>query len=169
MRWAFCAACCGMVALTVAGLSAMESDSRVINSNGMSVRWRHIPEGVEFVVTGPTAGWVAIGFNDHDSIVGAELFMAAVQDGVGVAEHHRVVAVGLHPNVESMGVPSALSHAEVALDERGSTVAHFVVQAEYVPNVRLTRGEMLWLIIAYSVAPEFDHHSRIRSHVRITM
>lgn len=135
----------------------------------MRVVWNHTDEGVEFLVHAPTRGWVAIGFNGHDGIVGADLFMASEQSGVPVAEHHRVVAPGEHPRVERVGGRSALIRGEVGFDERGHTVARLVVDPAKLAGAALRTGVETWLVVAFSVEPEFDHHSRMRRHVPVTL
>lgn len=161
-----------MLYLSLAAMSvsfATASEWNNVEADGMCVRWRYVQTLLQIELAAPTEGWVAVGFHDRNVIVGAELFMAAVQNGSGVAEHHHVLAAGAHPRVESAGRRSALVEYQVRQDRRGHIIAGFMIDHTTIPRLNLSQNSEVWLILAYSVAPEFDHHSRVRRHVRVRL
>ena len=134
---------------------------------GIEVAWAFTDALLTVTVSAPTGGWVAVGFNSRDDIVGSELFMAARQGESQVAEQHAVTRAGVHPPVENLGRRSAL--VNYTIDQRSSplpsgTTARFTIDPARVPAVPLTPGSEVVLILAYSVSPDFDHHSRVRRH-----
>ncbi len=143
-----------------------------VTVEGIEVVWAFAGAFLTVTVSAPTDGWVAVGFNSRNDIVGSELFMAARRGEGPVAEHHLVTGAGVHPPVESLGRQSAL--VDFAVDEhsgmlRAGITARFTINPEYVRSVPLTPGGEVVLILAYSVSPDFDHHSRVRRHVAVVL
>lgn len=58
-------------------------EEKKIEVGGMTVEWS-LQSGGRFIctVSAPTRGWVAVGFNTRDDIVGANLIMASVQNDI---------------------------------------------------------------------------------------
>ena len=141
-----------------------------IEVGGMSVSWDHRANGIEFHVVAPTLGWVAIGFNDVDNIVGADLIMARVQGGQSEARHLYVVAAGDPRPVESLGRPSIIQESD-GRHRRGATEIRLRLDHAFGSgrSLNLTRGATLYVIVAYSESPDFDHHSRMRQHVLVEL
>ncbi len=160
---------CACLAVAAFGVEASEPIRDVIEIEGMRVTSSRSASGVEFELVAETSGWVAIGVNERDAIVGSDLFMAAVQNGRGVAEHHIVTGPGVHPRAEELDRRSAIVASNVRFDESGRTTAHLVLDPDLVSGERLEAGVDVFLIAAWSIAPEFDHHSRVRRHVRVRL
>jgi len=128
---------------------------------GMTARWRVEPEAVVFELQGETTGWLLVGFNDRDDIVGADLTFARVVDGVATLHDHTVHAPGDH-----RAVP--LQTTLLGSDQRdGRTAVRFRVPRDRAGAHALS-GE-LWLVLAWSVSPDLDHHSRVRAHQQISL
>ena len=163
----------GTVALMAVLASSFGSHAAYGNSievGGMSISWHHESQSVHFTVEAPTTGWVAIGFNDTDDIVGADLIMMRVVNGIVETRNWSVVAAGDPRPVEERGGASIVIgadgriegesiHFEVSLRSDGETPLHFPLEP----------GSELFLIAAYSVSTDFDHHSRMRRHLRVTL
>mgnify|MGYP006290164479 FL=1 len=158
-----------LVVLAMA-LSAGRLHSDYLEAGGMRVSWVHHEHEVEFLVSAPTEGWVAVGFNKVDDIVGAELIMARILRGNSHAEHRYVVAPGDHRPVSTLGRPSMLRGAVGLISEAR---VHFTFRlqrpADSGQGVGLRPGERLYLIVAYSVSSDFDHHSRVRRHLEVVL
>ena len=116
-----------------------------IDVAGMHVAWRFVDDAIEFTATAPTTGWVAVGFNTKDDIVGANLVMGAVQHGIlQIADKY----------VVDFGDPRRFRLPITASDRY---------------HLNLQPGTTLYLIAAYSMDDDFAHHSRMRKHVQITL
>ena len=106
-------------------------------------------------VRAPGPGWVAIGFDDREGLAGSRLVMLAVRDGAVVGEEHRAEPPD-HP------VRRVLSeeHLVGRLDDRGLLVT-FEIPLES-PDLTLASGLQVYLTLAWSRSPDFDHHSARR-------
>ncbi len=63
---------------TKVSTSEVNTLTQSIGIEGMTVSW-HFAEGfIDITATAPTRGWVAVGFNRRDEIVGTNLVMGAV-------------------------------------------------------------------------------------------
>ena len=159
-----------VAALGLFGVGPYAVDANPLDVGGMRVAWSHRDGAVIFDVSAPTTGWVAVGFNDVDSIIGADLVMMRIVDGALEVQNRFVVATGDHRPVEEiggvsivLGVEGELSEGRigmrVVLDPRGEGSHHY----------SLAPGSEIVLINAYSVSPDFQHHSRMRRHVRVRL
>lgn len=160
------------IAFLVLSLLLVASPIRAnpISVGGIDVSWEHMGESIEFVLTAPTEGWVAVGFNAVDDIVGADLFMAATQDGETQAEHFYVAGRGDPRPINSVGRDSWIHSTVAETDDGKSTVTLRLSPDETSDRFAgLKAGETLYLILAYSVSADFDHHSRVRRHIQVTL
>lgn len=146
-----------------------------VEAGGMRVTWDFVLEEetgrlLRLVVRAPTEGWVAVGFNSVDDIVGAELVMARVVAGRAEADNRWVVAAGDHRSVTDLGMASRILSVQEGQTRVGIEMRiDLLPQVEEASRMRLERGTVLYLIVAYSVSPDFYHHSRFRRHIRIVL
>lgn len=159
----------GLLALFNLTMSANPHGGHVAR-HGMQVTWRHRGDRVHFTVSAPTSGWVGIGFNERDDVVGAHLILTHVLAGRAAAVEYSVLAAGDYRPITSLGGSSGI--ADIAGDERnGVTTVHFSL-----PQVALgTRQRALspdrayFMIMAFSAEDDFAHHSRMRTSVAVTL
>lgn len=151
-------------------LFLMPLGANPIETGGMTVSWEHREDGIEFSLTAPTTGWVAVGFNDSDDIVGADLVMARVESGQSEARHFYVVRAGDPRPVESLGESSIVRNVDGRISD-GVVEVHVRLDPALGPgrSFDLSPGTNLYLIVAYSVSQDFDHHSRMRRHVEVEL
>lgn len=153
----------------VGGLEGAPAATPIV-VNGVDVAWRLDGPTLQFTVSAPTAGWVALGLNSEDDIVGTELFMMRFTENGPEASHRYVSAVGDHRPVEQFGRDTIISEL-AGRRGRGSTEFTITLRVDcpYYQGPPLTSGAQPWLIVAYSASPDYDHHSRMREHVRIRL
>ncbi|GJM34016.1 MAG: hypothetical protein DHS20C18_30170 [Saprospiraceae bacterium] len=156
--------------LLLAALWSPSQEIRSIEVGGMSIDWQETADAWIFTLTAPTDGWVALGFNEQNNIVHANLIMGAMKNGEVVFEDQYVVGAGLHPMIETLGGTAAI-YGLWGKEATGRTTVGFSI-----PKVsndgfhkNLSAGSQVWLICAYSVSDDFDHHSRMREHVRVKL
>ena len=137
---------------------------------GMSLTHRLVDDRVEFTLTAPTLGWLGIGFNNRNSIVGSDLYLLHVVDGKLAGQDMYVKGAG-DPRLDStLGGTHDLKLIS-GKEEDGQTTIVFslpLVSADK-NDFQLEVGKEMWLILAYSTHDEFDHHSRMRKHIRYTV
>ena len=80
-----------------------------VETNGMEVSWKFNDDYVDFVITAPTKGWIAIGFNEKDQLINSNLIMGKVENGQSILSDRYVVGLGDHRDVESLGGTNHLS------------------------------------------------------------
>jgi len=132
-----------------------EHEARI---EGLIARWRLEGATWEVQLEAETTGWVVFGTNSTSDITGAELFFGHVVNGVPVAAHHEVLAPGHH-------APASPSRVELigAAQSSDRTIVRM-----RVPAPPLDEDGATWLVLAWSHAPELDHHSAVRRHLRVT-
>ena len=135
---------------------ALAADASV-TAGEMTVAWTVEADRVVFELAAPTAGWLAVGLNDRDDLAGSRLVMAAVSRDVARAEEH-VPRPPKHPKVVDLTV---LASEQVDGWTRISVALPLVSERADAPA--LAKGARVWLTVAWSHAPEFDHHSAERS------
>lgn len=141
-----------------------------LKTEGFTLEWTHISGGVEFSLTAPTTGWVAVGFTEGQSIVDTNLIQGCVEKGKVIVQDQFVTGFGEHPPVEALAVQSRISQIK-GLEKNGSTTISFVIEKEKLDNLHynLAEGKEINVWLAYSVSDDFDHHSRKRILRAITL
>lgn len=142
-----------------------------ISVGDMDITWTYSNNNkVTFTATAPDDGWVALGFNDKDAIVHSNLIMVSVQDDLTYSEEFYVMGIGNPRPINKVG--SSIQHTVISGSENGGkTTISFSMPIAKTDDKHysLQKGDTIWLICAYSMEDEFDHHSRMRKHVRITL
>lgn len=150
--------------------------THTIEAGGMTVQLRYLDDSLDCLITAPTAGWVAIGFNSRSGLTGTNLIMAAVlPDGSVQISDRYVFGPGDHRAISdssdtktSSAAPRLVSGIEERRDSGHITRIRFRVPV--VPRDRYhhdLRQQEFYLLMAYSQADEFDHHSTMRTERKI--
>ncbi|MEM9985902.1 MAG: DOMON domain-containing protein [Bacteroidota bacterium] len=141
-----------------------------ISYGGMEVDYERVGDSLEVKLRAPTQGWLALGFNEQNDIVGSDLKMMAVAAGKIIVDDQWVTAPGVHPSDETM---AGHTNIRVLSAEEADNFTQFHLRLPLVTSdkndLSLKAGQSLWLIMAYSVSDDFDHHSRMRKHFLITL
>ncbi len=136
----------------------------------MDISWKFENDRITFTATAPDDGWVALGFNTENNIVGSNLIMTSVNGSKVNIEDFYVVSAGNPKPVVSLGSKSQIINNSGFESERTTTVTFSLPIAAFdIYHKNLKKGNKIWLIGAYSMEDEFDHHSRMRKHVEITL
>ena len=111
-------------------------------------------------------GWVGVGFNSKNSIVGSDLLLFNIK-GKKVTRTDLFVKGAGNPVKDSAngGKNTAVIHG--GTQESGYTKIQFSIPLDSKDSNDFVHvlGQKYWLILAYSVSDDFDHHSRVRKHV----
>ena len=83
--------------------NAQTAENFKVEGIKVQYQWTRSGDSLKVILNAPTKGWIA-GFNDKDQIVGTDLKMMCVRDGVGVIEDQYVQALGVHPLDEEVGI-----------------------------------------------------------------
>ena len=154
------------------GLSfaSLEAQQPKLAIGGMEVAWEFDKDTIIFTAIAPDDGWVGLGFNSKNAIEGANLFLFNhSKDGSSAMEYY-VVSAGNPKPVKTLGSKEQLiTYTTEEMD--GKTHVRFSLPTTAVDNYHfnLRPNTTLWLICAYSMEDEFEHHSRMRKHIRVTL
>ena len=143
--------------------------ARTISVGDMQIRWEFVDDMIEFEMQSPLDGWVALGFNDENQIVGANLIMAHCPDNqpqltdmyvVGFGDPRPVDTLGSQPQASIIsGGKNNGTHIRFKIPQTSSDQHHFDLEP----------GQTIWLICAYSESEDLDHHSRMRRHMEVRL
>lgn len=147
-----------------------QKSPKKIKVEKMEISWEFTEDHVEFTASAPEDGWIAIGFNSENNIVGSNLYMVNVTPTKVNAEDLFVVSVGNPKPVIALGSNSQITNYS-GIETKEGTRVKFSLPRTAIDNYHfnLKEGQKIWLICAYSMEDEFDHHSRMRKHVHVTL
>nr|WP_299000437.1 DOMON domain-containing protein [uncultured Allomuricauda sp.] len=144
--------------------------SQQVKVNEMNVSWDFNDNTITFSASAPDDGWIALGFNTKNDIVGSNLIMVNVIDGKVKAEDFFVVGVGNPKPVAKLGSQSQVIAASGRESSKKTWVSFSLpTTAMDKYHMDLKKGNSIWLICAFSMEDEFDHHSRMRKHVEVRL
>ncbi|MBV6647876.1 MAG: hypothetical protein KI790_20620, partial [Cyclobacteriaceae bacterium] len=125
---------------------------------------------IHFSIAAPTNGWVLVGFNDKENIVGSHLVFGAVEDGFVMIEDHCVTAYGQHRSLFDLASSSSIRDFD-CYEANGKTAMSFSLptdtRCKYAFD--LNKGQKIYIWLAYSESDDFNHHSRKRIGRWITL
>jgi DOMON domain len=141
-----------------------------VSAQGMSVRWAFSGDQVEFTLSAPTQGWLAIGFNESDALPGTYLVMGRVQAGKAEVVEHKTLAPGDYRPLHTLGGQASVSGV-TGRETSSETVLRFCLPQWVADGLhrRLVPGSRWSLLLAYSREDDFQHHSMMRTHMPITL
>ncbi len=125
---------------------------------------------VLITVKAPTTGWVGVGFNSQNSIVGSDLRLFHIIDGKSEATDLYVKAAGDPRKDNTLGGTYDMTILK-AQETKKSTLIQFSIPLDSNDpyDFKHEPGKAFWLILAYSVSDDFEHHSRVRKHIPFTI
>ena len=162
------AAAMGSVAPVSAATAA--DGARHIALSDMEFAWRHEADRLHGTLSAPGNGWLAVGFNDARRLDGTRFVIAAVADAPPRAEVHIALPPD-HRTVEALtGSPSGLANLAGRF-ENGRSVLSFSLPHRTADRYArdLSPGRSTHLMLAWSHAPDFDHHSAWREHIDVVL
>ena len=162
-----------MISLTVLFFSfhvqSFSQKSESIEKRGMKIQYTVGEEFVNFTMTAPTDGWVAIGLNPENKLAGSSFLIGRVKDGTVEIEDFYTRSPGDVPKVKDLGGKTAVRNIS---GKENSNNTEIVFDLERFPNSKfhhqLKTGKKFFMHIAYSQDDDFAHHSFMRDKVAIT-
>lgn len=157
-----------LLLFTILQIILTENTMKQIDVNGMTIKWETKSDEVVFEVFAPTDGWIAIGFNSTNNIVGTNLIMGALRNNKSIVEDQYVVSMGVHKQIELIGGKTAINNFLCSEDKKGTTMKFRISKKQLDKfHYPLKERTKIWLICAYSEEDDFNHHSIMREHVEV--
>ncbi len=180
-RWMlfFAAGVAGMACQRVAAQGPAEKGFAVgeplqgykeVSRQGMTFRWKVDGAWLHCVLRAPTTGWVTLGFNERDAILGADLIMTRVVKGKAEVVDRFVRGFGDAPLDQAHGgVHSPQDIGGWEKDGQTQTQFKIPIAAKDPHDKVLREGQSIWVILAFAQVDDYEHHSLVRVHVKVTL
>ncbi|WP_339709842.1 DOMON domain-containing protein [uncultured Kriegella sp.] len=141
-----------------------------IKKNGMEVQWHREKDKIRFKMTAPTTGWVTIGFNEFNVIIGAYLLMGRVRQNETEVVEHFTIGPGNYVPIKTLDDKILVSEVSGVEAKSVTTILFSVaVSSTCTYQKDLAAGTPYWMTLAYSLEDDYQHHSMMRTSVRIKL
>jgi hypothetical protein len=138
--------------------------------NGMTFQWSFSKDNLHCKAIAPNKGWVAIGFNTVDGLSGTNLIMGAVEQDFVTIDDRFIVKPGTHKSITELGGSEALTLR--AGEEVGdNTTISFTIPLSVNDKFHhdLQEGKEYYVLMAFSQEDDFQHHSIMRTTIKIKL
>jgi len=154
------------------GQSSDAQEASSLQLGPMSLEWQYEGEDIIFTVQSPDMGWVVLGINDRDNIVGATLYSGGYRASKGAYFSERLVtSLGKNEALTDLGLTERVE--EYSVEENNGKGTKLKIRMPYQSKgnkeYNLSKGQEHWIILAYSVSDDADHHSRFRKHIKVKL
>ncbi len=142
---------------------------QAVTAGGMHFTWRHEQDRFIATLRAPTQGWLAAGFNERQQLKGTRFVIAHVSTGAAKAELH-LAEVPTHRNIEDLGgQPDLQVHEHDYANGMSHLVFSLPANGDGPHSLALQPGAEFHLMLAWSHARDFDHHSAWRGHFDVIL
>jgi DOMON domain len=154
----------------LSSISMPDYPSSQIEVNGMRVVWKIAGKCIDFELSAPTSGWLAIGFNASEDLAGTYLIMACVELGKVKVVEYKTLAPGDYRPITDLGGKASVEILG-GHEEGNATQVRFRIPQQVSDGFHksLLPGSKWRLLVAYSREDDFKHHSMMRTNIAITL
>ena len=151
-------------------LVGLDNSTKTVERNGMTVQWQVTATELQIRMSAPTQGWVAVGLNPNEHLMGTSLLMGRIQNANPEVEDFYVLSPGNYKPVTELGGESQVTLIEGSESPNG-TYLHFSIPLEPDSewHYALQAGKAMHLLMAYSRSDDFENHSMMRTSVLIEL
>jgi hypothetical protein len=162
-----------IISFTILGIGscqAQKENMKTIDKNGMKVSWYFQNEQIYFEISAPTDGWITVGFNQNSGIQGAYLLMGNVINGKANLVEHYTISTGNYKPITELGEISQVKNIE-GEEKNNFTQMKFSLPVKTLNKYQkdLKPDMNYFMILAYSREDDFQHHSMMRTHIKVTL
>lgn len=142
---------------------------RSVTNDGVKFSWSHHNTTLIGTLSAPTSGWIAVGFNAEPGLRNTRFIIAATSVSPIRAEEH-IARVPDHKSVAELGLVPALQNTSGTF-ANGRSHLEFQISQQIAgsPALSLAPGSRVHVMLAWSQAIAFDHHSAWRKHFPLTL
>lgn len=168
-KFMFAIAILGGIMNSYAQTPSVPNENR-IEQNGMIVDWSHEGDRIRFEMEAPTTGWVTIGLNEKAGLPGSYLLMGRIVSGKGEVVEHYTLTPGDYQPLSTLGAEIAV---EAVSGQEGQGRSRIQFSLPIAPGnsyaKELKAGAVYTMHMAYSREDDFQHHSMMRTAVKIKL
>jgi hypothetical protein len=157
-----------LIVITMKPLNTTQQ--KCVDKNKMEVCWTITGNEINFKLKAPTNGWLCIGFNEKAGLKGTYLLMARVVNGKAEVVEHHTLSPGNYKDIQCFGEKAVVSSIQGS-ESNGVSEVRFSVPVHPTHKYAkpLKAGTSYEMLVAYSREDDFQHHSMMRSNIRITL
>ncbi|MEM1259640.1 MAG: DOMON domain-containing protein [Bacteroidota bacterium] len=157
---------CALSFCSFAGLHGQQT----AKTSGITFTYEVVGDSLICKLDAPTNGWLGVGFNTKNSIVGSDLLLFNIVDGKASCTDLFVKGAGNPVKDIDNGGKNTITLLSSAERSSYSTITFSIPMDSGDSNDFIHEMEKeAWLILAYSVDDDFEHHSRVRKHIPFTI
>lgn len=143
---------------------------QTISTNGIFFAYQIEDDRLNCTLKAETKGWIGIGFNSRNSIVGSDLLLFNIVDGKPSSTDLFVKSAGNPKKDTELGGKNSIKILDSKETGNTSMVQFSIALNSGDPyDFKHKVNQEFWLILAYSMDDDFEHHSRVRKHVPFTL
>lgn len=149
--------------------TAQTDDRRSVDDDDVTFTWHHQSGRLRGTLSAPSAGWIAVGFNEERSLRNTWFVIASVAARPMRVEEH-IALVPDHRNITDLGIEPSVGHVSGFYTQGRSQLEFSLPHAlPKRPALRLAPGTPTHLMLAWSREADFDHHSAWRRHYDVEL
>jgi hypothetical protein len=162
--------CMAILILESFSVDAQKTDFNSTTVHGMTFQWRFSKDHLQCKATAPTDGWVAIGFNTKDELSGTNLIMGAVEQDYVTIDDRFIIKPGDHKSIIELGGSEALVQ-RAGVEVNGKTSISFSIPLSVNDKFHhnLVEGKEYYVLMAFSQEDDFQHHSIMRTTIKLKL
>ncbi|WKN44533.1 DOMON domain-containing protein [Tunicatimonas pelagia] len=136
-----------------------------VTVSNITFQYRLHADSLEIQVSAPTHGWVAVGFHNDAKLIGNDLLMFSVIDGMVVYQEY-IRNWNDHPEDTALGGENSIDVIGYLEDETSTTVKFKIPinSGDSFDTIHQPNRDF-YLLLAYSVEDDFNHHSMVRKQI----
>lgn len=162
------------LSLTSWGCSQEQSGNNIayksVTKSGMKFQWKVQGDRLRCIVSSPNRGWIAIGFNTTDRLTGTNLIMGYHQGKEGRISDRYILRPGVHKSIIDLGEKSILLNPKVETTGDKKKMSFSIpLKPKGKYHTQLNEGNIYYILLAYSQENDLDHHSLMRTSVKIKL
>jgi hypothetical protein len=166
------AGCGGKQEAAAPAAQVNERGYKETTASGISFQWKVDGSELEAVVSAPTQGWVAVGFDPVQMMRGANFIIAYVQNGqVTIADHFGSQLTN-HEDDAALGGAANVTAVEGS-EANGTTTVTFRIPLDSGDQYdkALVAGQEYQVLLAYGSADDFEtqHDQQARTKIRVQL
>ena len=139
-----------------------------ISKSGITLQWKVEGSNLDVILSAPTTGWVAVGFDPSNRMQGANIILGKVDNGIPEVRDD----FGSAPTNHTMDARQDINTFDVT-EQVGTTTVSFIIplDSEDPMDKPLVEGESYKVILSYGSNDNdnFDQKHSTRTSVTITL
>jgi DOMON domain len=159
-------------------ISPLSADSSNMNSQGFQnsetkgivFQWKIIEDNIEIILSAPTEGWVAVGFNPSRMMKDANILIGYVKNGEIFMEDHFGSGNTKHQADTDLGGSDDITVISGS-EEENKTILRFSIPLNSgdLNDQNLEKGKKYKVIFAYGKKDNFTSYHKLRTSLMITL